>query len=221
MTDENKNPNNEVKDKSQEALMARVKEMEDGLQVKLEEASKTIDELNAKVNKLSQSDNDDEIVDEERRSAHIMSLPVIDGSPIVKSEIARIIGVTGLEMMASVTLANGTELEIPFGCDVNKLDFSSKTLKGVHQTSYENLKTEKFELQNIDVNDLTGASKVEKNVPTSEGVLVAQIDRSSGSPIPTGKKIRSLSKEDIRHYTINPHGENITLTNKELNNIKI
>ena len=227
--EENKNPtppsNKTVTEKGGEtdALTQRLDEIETGLKADLEESQKEVKSLREEIKTANQRNNQpqDEIVDATRRSAHITQLPIIEGAPVIKSKISAIIGVKGLEMTAEVTNAEGDEFTLPFGCDVTKLDFDQEKTKDLYTTSYENLKSEKFELINIDPNDLTGASKVEKGVVVSDGALIPEIDRSSGTPMATGRKIRTTVKKDVRHYTIAFKGKEFTFTNADLANIRI
>lgn len=209
----------------EDQMMKRLDAIETGLKVELETKDNQIKELTDKINTLSKNSNkrsvDDEVVDTARRSAHIMSLPLIDGVPIVKGEVKRHIGVKGIESVMMATDAKGVVHTVPFGCDIKQVDFSDKSTKDIHRTSFENLKTQNFELVDIDQNDLTGASKIEKGVVVDEGVTIAEIDRSTGTPIATGRKIKASVREDIRHYTFMFEGEKFTLTNKELGNIRI
>ena len=105
---------------------------------------------------------------------------------------------------------------------ITGLDFGDKKIKDIQTTSYENIKTLNFELQDTDnVGDLTGASKVELKKIVGEGGLVSEVDRSSGRPVPTGRKIRTVVRADIRYYTIMFNGEKFTLSSEELGNIRI
>lgn len=226
MTEANKNKeatSKTVSDTPNDAVMARLQEIEDNLKVQLEEKDAQIEDLQKDVERASQNKNtnQDEEVDTKRRSAHLISLPIIEGSPIVKSEITSVLGIAGLELVAKVKNAAGDSFEVPFGCDIKKLDFDSEQLKDMHRVSYENLKTEEFDLVDIDENDLTGASKVEKGVVSSEGSLVPEVDRSTGTPIATGRKVRTTVRKDIRHYTIKSNGKKFTFTNEDLANIRI
>ena len=209
--------------KSDDALNARLDLIENGLKVQLEERDAEIADLAETVKNLSKNGNhsEDEIVETERRSANKMSLPMIEGAPIVKSEITAVLGVPGLELIASVENAKGEKFEVPFGCKTKDLDFTLKALKDVYTTSFEKLDSETFDLQDIDEDDLTGASKVDKKVVVSEGTLIPEIDRSSGLPVPTGRKIRTKVKKHVRYYTIKFGDEKFTLTNTELENIRI
>lgn len=213
-----------VENKTNDALNARLDTIENGLKVDLEESQAQVKELTDKVNTLSRTNNgqpQDDIVDTKRRSAHIMQLPVIEGAPVIASEITNVLGTPGIEMIAKVKNANGKEFEVPFGCDVKKLDFTLDSVENLYKTSYENLQSEKFELVDIDENDLTGASKVEKGTIVSEGSLVPEMDRSTGTPTATGRKVRTMVRKDVRHYTIKFGGKKFTLTNEDLANIRI
>jgi hypothetical protein len=226
MSDEKEN-NNVTPEVPQEApndaVMERIQQIEDGLKVQLEEKDAQIAELQQDIKNAARNNNQpqDDVVDTARRSAHIISLPVIEGSPIIKSEMSSVLGVKGLEMIAKVENAAGEKFEVPFGCDIKRLDFSDKSLKDLYKTSYENLSAEKFELVDIDENDLTGASKVEKGLVSSEGTLIPEIDRSTGTPIATGRKVRTTVRKDVRHYSFMADGKKVILTNEELANIRV
>ena len=101
----NPTPNND------NAMMKRLDEIETGLKVQLETKDSQIKELTDKINTLSKNSNkrsiDDEVVDTARRSADKMSLPVINGVPIVKGEVKRYIGVKGIESVMMATDAKG------------------------------------------------------------------------------------------------------------------
>ena len=210
---------------SEDQVMKRLDEIEKGLKVQLETKDDQIKALTDKINTLSQNSNkrsvDDNIVDTARRSANNVDLPVIDGVPIVKGQVVNAVGIKGIDFLMIATDAKGVVHSVPFGCDIKRVDFSDKSAKDIHRTSFENLKTVNFEFVDIDQNDLTGASKVEKGVIVDDGVTISEIDRSSGTPMLTGRKIRASVKEDIRHYTMVFEGVKFTLTNKELGNIRI
>jgi len=203
-------------------ITERLDAIENGLKVDLEKSRAETSELREAMKNLSKNNSlEDDVVDTARKSAHIISLPIIDGVPIVAAHSERVTGMKGVELVMKATDAKGNDFVIPLGCDLGKVDFSEEKLEKVHQTSYENLKTQKFELQDIDENDLTGASKVQIGVVVEEGSVVPEMDRSTGTPMPTGRKIRTSVKADIRHYTILFSGKKITLTDKELGNIRI
>jgi hypothetical protein len=185
----------------------------------IQNLNKTIDELKNK--SVATSSDVDEGVILDRQSAHTMRMPVVDGAPVIEGKLERVIGVAGLEYLMNVKTADGKEYSFPFGCDVGRLDFSDKKTKDIQTTSYENIKTMDFKLQDIDTNDLTGASKVEKGKIIGEGGLVSEVDRSGGRPVATGRKIRTVVRSDIRYYTIEYNGEKFTLSSDELGNIRI
>ena len=80
-----------------------------------------------------------------------MELPVIEGSPVIKSSVSGVIGIKGIEMIASVETADGEKYEVPIGCDVKQVDFQTEATENIYKTSYENLSSEKFELVDIDL----------------------------------------------------------------------
>lgn len=211
-------------EKETDVVMKRLDAIEDGLKVELEESRAEVKELSDKLNNLPKSNNselDDGIVDIERKSAHIMSLPVIEGAPVIKSVISSVLGIEGVELMAEIKNARGEKYTLPFGCNIKKVDFSKDNLKDVYHTSYETLKTQKFNLVDIDQNDLTGASKIEHNVVVEVGQPVNEVDRSTGTPIATGRKVRANVKRNLREYTIEFEGKNFKLTEADLANIRI
>ena len=147
------------------------------------------------------------------------SMTNVSNEPIYAPVRALVVQSSGF--LFDVVNADGEKFEVPFGCDIKKLDFSSESIKDLYKTSYENLQSEKFELIDIDENDLTGASKVEKGEIVSDGALVPEIDRSSGTPTATGRKVRTSVRKDVRHYTIKFGGKKFTFTNEDLANIRI
>ena len=210
----------------QDVLNARLDEIESNLKGTIdrqneviESQNKTIEELKSRPTNAVVSEDEGIILD--RQSAHTMRMPVVDGAPVVEGKLERVIGVSGLEYLMNVKTANGKEYSFPFGCDVGRLDFGDKKLKDVQTTSYENIKTMDFRLQDVDTNDLTGASKVEKGKIVGEGGVISEVDRSSGRPMLTGRKIRTVVRSDVRHYTIEYNGEKLTMTSEELGNIRI
>tara|TARA_R110000851_G_scaffold96046_1_gene208417 strand:+ start:6023 stop:6694 length:672 start_codon:yes stop_codon:yes gene_type:complete len=205
------------------ALMERLEAMENGLKVNLEKSQKQVKELSDKVNSLTKGNNqvEDDIIETARKSAHIMQLPVIEGAPIIASVISAVHGIKGMELVADVKNADGDKFKVPYGCDVRKLDFANVNLKDFYKTSYENLNSEKFELVDIDKSDLTGASKVNKGEIVSQGSPVPQIDRSTGSPVFTGKKVRTVVLKDVRDYTIKFNDKKFTFTNEDLASIRM
>ena len=213
---------NENSNKPNDPVMDRLDKIEKGLKVDLEKSQTEVKELTEKIDKLAKSNNQpvDDVVDLARRSANIMSLHVIDGAPIVKSEMSAVLGIEGVEMIAYVVNAKGDKYSIPVGCDIKRVDFTKDSTKELHKTSYENLKVEKFNLMDIDENDLTGASKIEKGKVVSEGTPIPEIDRSTGVPVATGRKIRTRVIKDVRHYTIEFNNKKFTMTDDYLGNIR-
>lgn len=211
----------------QDVLLARLNEIETNFKGQIdrqaeiiEQQNKTIEELkNRKVSSSEEVEDTAILVD--RRSAHTMRLPVVGEAPVIEGKLERVIGVAGLEYLMNVKTADGKKYKFPFGCDVSRIDFSSEKLEGVETTAYENIKAKDFKLQDIDENDLTGASKVEKGKIVGEGNVIPEVDRSSGRPQLTGRKIRTVVRQDVRHYTIEHDGKKHTLTSAQLGNIRI
>lgn len=214
-------------EQQEDALTARLNEIENNLKGTIERQAEVIEQQNKKIEELANRPSQ-EVVDEhdgailiDRQSAHTMRLPVVDGVPVISGKLERIIGVPGLEYLMKVKTADEKEYSFPFGCDINKLDFNDEKLKDVQTVSYENIKTKDFPLQDIDSNDLTGASKVEKGKIVGEGNTIQEVDRSSGRPQLTGRKIRTVVRSDVRYYTIEHGGEKFTLSSEELGNFRI
>ena len=224
--EENKVPKTTPETKQEDALMARLNEIENNLKGTIdrqneviEAQSKTIEELK---NRSNQSSNDeDEAILVDRQSAHTMRLPVVNGAPVIDGKLERVLGVQGLEYIINVKTADGKSYKFPFGCDIGRIDFGSEKLKDIEPVSYENVKTQNFKLQDIDNNDLTGASKIEKGKIVGEGNIIPEVDRSSGRPVATGRKIRTVVRSDVRHYTIEHDGKKHTISSEDLGSFRI
>lgn len=223
--DETKDKNTTTPKKEIDPISARLDKMENEMKSTIEEQAKTIEEQAEAIRELqkrpSMINDEDEGILVDRQSANKMSLPVVGDVPVIAGYLEPVVGIPGLEYLMCVTTADGKKYKFPIGCDIKRLDFNDERLAGVERTTYETIKTVKFELQDIDENDLTGASKVQKGQVVAEGGLVAQVDRSSGEPRLTGKKIRTVVRRDIRHYTIEYKGKKITLSSEELGNFRI
>lgn len=185
----------------------------------IEQQNKTIAELIK--NRASESNDEDEGIILDRQSAHSMRLPVVDGVPVIAGKLERVIGVQGLDYIMKVKTADDNEYSFPFGCDVSRIDFSDEKVKDLQTVSYENVATKNFKLQDVDNNDLTGASKVDKGQIVGEGGIINEIDRSSGRPVATGRKIRTVVRSDVRYYTIEHDGEKFTISSDDLGNFRI
>jgi len=218
MSEETKNEVDAQQDALQDALHARLDEIQGKMQETIDSQAKTIQEL--KDRPTRPSDDDDGIL-VDRQSAHTMRMPVVDGVPVIKGKSERVTGIEGIDYLMKVETADSKKYSFPIGCDISKLNFTDSKLKGIESTSYENIKTKDFALQNIDTNDLTGASKVDKGQIVSEGNKIPEVDRSSGNPVMTGRKIRTVVRNDVRHYTIEHGGELFTIDNEMLGNIRV
>lgn len=211
---------------NKDALNARLDEIENNLKGTIdrqneiiENQNKTIEELKNRPNTSSNSNDEAIIID--RQSAHTMRLPVVNDVPVINGKLERVIGVTGLEYLMNVETADGKKYSFPFGCDITRIDFDNAKLKDIQTTAYETIKTANFPLQDIDNNDLTGASKVEKGKIVGEGGVISEVDRSSGRPVLTGRKIRTVVRADVRHYTIEYNGKKFTFTSDQLGSFRI
>lgn len=211
----------------QDALNARLDEIENNLKGTIDRQNEVIEQQNKTIEELKNRpaqvmvDREDEAILVDRQSAHTMRLPVVDGVPVIEGKLERVIGIAGLEYIMNVKTADGKKHSFPFGCDIAKLNFSDEKLKDVTPLSYETIGTANFKLQDVDTNDLTGASKVEKGKIISEGGVIPEIDRSSGRPQPTGRKIRTVVRADVRHYTIEYNGKKHTFTSDQLGGFRI
>lgn len=211
----------------QDVLLARLNEIETNFKGQIDRQAEIIEQQNKTIEELknrkapSSEEVEDTAILVDRRSAHTMRLPVVGDAPVIEGKLERVIGVAGLEYLMNVKTADGKKYKFPFGCDVSRIDFSSEKLEGVETTAYENIKAKDFKLQDIDENDLTGASKVEKGKIVGEGNVIPEVDRSSGRPQLTGRKIRTVVRQDVRHYTIEHAGKKHTLTSAQLGNIRI
>lgn len=209
----------------QDALNARLDEIESNLKGTIDRQAEVIEQQNKAIEELKNRANsvspEDEAIVIDRQSAHTMRLPVVNDVPVVDGKLERVVGVPGLEYIMNVTTADGKKYSFPFGCDVGRIDFSGEKLKDIQPTAYETIKTLNFKLHDIDNNDLTGASKLEKGKIVGEGGVIPEVDRSSGRPVLTGRKIRTVVRADIRSYTIEHDGKKITFTNEQLGNFRI
>lgn len=210
-----------------DALSARLAEIEDNLKGTIERQNEVIENQNKTIEELKNRSQSETVsdVDEgilvDRQSAHTMRLPVVNEVPVIDGKLERVLGVQGVEYLMNVKTADGKKYKFPFGCDISKIDFSSEKLEGVEPVSYENVKTQDFKLQDIDNNDLTGASKIEKGKIVSEGNTIPEVDRSSGRPVMTGRKIRTVVRSDVRHYTIKHNGKKFTISSEDLGKFRI
>ena len=219
-------------------INARLDEMETNLKGTIERQNEVIEQQNKTIAELSKARSQNSIDDEEegiildRQSAHSMRLPVVNDAPVISGKLERVIGVQGLDYIMRVTTAETfinpetkqkeyKEYLFPFGCDVSRIDFSDERVKDLQTVSYENVATRSFKLQNVDTNDLTGASKVEKGKIVGEGGIINEIDRSSGRPVATGRKIRTVVRADVRYYTVEHDGEMFTISSDDLGNFRI
>ena len=209
---------NKVDAKATDELSARLDKMQGEMQDTIESQAKIIEDLK---NNPTTAVVEDEAILVGRQSAHSMLLPVVEGAPVIAGKLERVVGIQGLENLMVVKTAGGKTYKFPIGCDISKLDFSDDKLEGVKTTSYENLETKKFKFQNIDENDKTGASKVEKDKIVGEGGNIPEIDRSSGMPMKTGRSIRTVVLRDVRTYTIEHDGKKFHISSEDLGNFRI
>ncbi len=210
----------------QDALNARLDEIENNLKGTIDRQNEVIENQNKTIEELKNRpamvvDREDEAILVDRQSAHTMRLPVVNDVPVIDGKLERVIGVPGLEYLMNVETADGKKYAFPMGCDISRIDFSNDKIKDIQTTAYENIKTVNFRLQDIDNNDLTGASKVEKGQITGEGRVIPEVDRSSGRPVLTGRKIRTVVRSDIRYYVIEFNGKKFTFTSEKLGNFRI
>lgn len=207
-------------------ISARLDEIENNFKGTIDRQTEIIEQQNRTIEELkNRTDNsvarEDELILVDRQSAHTMRLPVVDGAPVISGKLERIIGVEGLEYVINVNTADGKSYKFPFGSDVGRINFADDKIKDIQSTSYENIKTMNFKLQDIDTNDLTGASKVVKGQIVGEGGVISEIDRSSGRPMATGRKIRTVVRSDIRYYTIEYAGKKHVISSEDLGNFRI
>jgi hypothetical protein len=210
----------------QDALNARLDEIEKNLKGTIDRQAEVIEQQNKAIEELKKSrqpteDGDDDAILVDRKSAHTMRLPVVNDAPVIDGKLERVVGVAGLEYLMKVKTADGKSYSFPFGSDVSRIDFTNEKLKDVETIAYENVKSKNFPLQDIDNNDLTGASKIEKGKIVGEGGVIPEVDRSSGRPQLTGRKIRTVVRQDVRYYTIEYNGKKFTLSGEKLGRIRI
>jgi hypothetical protein len=161
-------------------------------------------QLKAEVESVSRQQKNDiesDTVSSERKPAEILELLVIDGKPItdMKLEPEMAVDHKGNEytkrMQATCTVfGNDKPVKLSYGEISNPKDFL-------------NLSRKKFTLINRDPSELSGASKIIRGQIVDNFGKTPEIDRSSGSPVKTGKMVELVTKKDIRFYTIDVDGE--------------
>lgn len=147
----------------------------------------------------------DEEVEQDRRPAGSVKIATYEGSPIIDMKLEKNIernhnGEMIIKNYKAICKIHGNDetVELTYGELGNPLD-------------YLNLPREKYALTDQDSSDLSGASKIEHNQIISRGEKVDEIDRSSGLPVKTGKKIELVTRNDIRYYTIVVGDDKVTL----------
>ncbi len=157
-----------------------------------------------------ESANSDEVVVEERKPAEIMKLASYEGKPIIDCKLQKVIK----------TDERGNRFEA--GMEAHCTVFGRKD---IFVTTYGNLENPDdflnlpridYKLTEQNTADLSGASNIEYKKVISKGDYVDEIDRSSGHPVRTGRKVQLVEVNDIRHYTILVGDEKVTLSQDKI-----
>lgn len=154
--------------------------------------------LQAEVAALRSSKDGGEIISDsgERKPSQYITLAVIDDMPIIDMRLEKELAT---DHRGDVYIRNYKAV-----CQVYGQDEPVTITYGVegNPTDFLNLPRKTFQFTNQDLNDLSGASRVQKGVVMSKDGTVPEIDRSSGVPVRTGKMVELVTKRDKRWYTI-------------------
>jgi len=174
--------------------MKSMKEENSALKAQLEEMSKQMI-----------ADGNDDIVSTERKPAETIELIVIDGKPLIDLKLEPEMdtnhkGEEFIKRMQATCTVFGKDkpVKLSYGELSNPKDFL-------------NLPRRKFNLIDRDESDLSGASKIMRGQTVDNFGKTAEIDRSSGMPIRTGKMVELVTKRDVRYYTVDVDGEKCEL----------
>ena len=165
--------------------------------------------LKAELKKLSESNSnkasghDDELVDDIRRSVDNVEIVVYgeEEAPVVGVKIIRNFDKDGKELNSQVELnviGYDKPVKVSYGNLENPGDFMQ-------------LKTKKFTLVDILDGDLTGASKIRRDVISEDNGTVAEMKLTGEAYVPTGRQVRQVVRKDIRYYTIEFGGKKYEL----------
>lgn len=166
-------------------------------------------ELRKKLSELEgkQSLHTDEIIDTQRNFPTEMTLVSYNGKPVLDVK-----QVTKYKKVDGQIVGEYQEAT----CTVYGMDKPFITTFGDINNPEDYLNLPRLTYTLTDQADLSGASKIEANVPVKSSGLVEVIDRSSGEPVPTGKKIQQNVYRDIRWYTVLVDGEKVVIHEDKL-----
>lgn len=176
----------------------KVGEAKDAEIVKLKADLKALSEK--KSNDASGQTN---IVEDSRLTADNVEIVVYgeNDAPVVGTKIIRKFNDEGRELNSEVeinVLGQNKPVKISYGNLENPNDFTQ-------------LKTKKFDLLDILDGDLTGASRIQRDVVTEDNGTVPEMKLTGEEYIPTGRQVRQVVRKDIRYYTIEFNGEKYEL----------
>lgn len=202
MTDTNKN-NNEAVDPNA-ALIERMDRLERVGEAKDAQIAKLTADLKALSEKKSNdSSGQSNIVEDSRRTADNVELVVYgeEEAPVVGTKIIRKFHDDGRELNSEVeitVIGENKPIKISYGNLENPNDFMQ-------------LKTKKFDLLDILDGDLTGASRIERDVIVEDNGTVPEMKLTGEDYIQTGRQVRQVVRKDIRYYTIEFDGKKYEL----------
>lgn len=197
-----------AKEKTEKATEVKTTEVDNSTLTEVLEGMKAMREENAKLqsrieelSKEKRVEGNDDIVSAERKPADNMTLVVIDGKPIIDMQLEPEMAVDhkGNEYMRRMqatchVFGKKEPVHLSYGEISNPKDFL-------------NLPRKKFKLINQDPSELSGASKILRNQVVDNFGTTPEIDRSSGTPVRTGKMVELVTRKSIRYYTIDVDGE--------------
>lgn len=206
MTDTNKDDNKDSKNAvdPNAAIIERMNRLEQVNEAREAENVK----LRADLKALSEKKSNDvtgqsNIVEGARLSADNVEIVVYgeEEAPVVGTKIYRNFNAEGRELNSEIELeiiGKNKPVKISYGNLENPNDFMQ-------------LKTKKFTLIDILDGDLTGASRIERDVITEDNGTVPEMKLTGEDYIPTGRQVRQVARKDIRYYTIEFDGKKYEL----------
>jgi hypothetical protein len=167
-----------------------------------------ISNLRAELQKVSErksneSSGHSDIVEDARLSADNVEIVVYgeNEAPVVGTKIIRNFDKEGKELNSEIELdviGENKPVRISYGNLENPNDFMQ-------------LKTKVFALHDILDGDLTGASKIQRDVIVEDTGTVPEMKLTGEAYVPTGRQVRQVVRKDIRYYTIEFDGKKYEL----------
>jgi len=206
MTDTNKDNKNDSKDAvdPNAALIERMDRLEKVGEAKDAQIAKLTADLKALSEKKSnEAAGHSNVVEDARLSADNVEIVVYgeEEAPVVGTKIIRNFDSSGREINSEVeidVIGKKNPIKISYGNLDNPDDFMQ-------------LKTKKFYLVDILDGDLTGASRIERDVVVEDNGTVPEMRMTGEAYVPTGRQVRQVVRKDIRYYTIEFDGKKYEL----------